>query len=239
MMSRPPSEHEKEALVESVFSSIVPRYDLLNAALSLGMHAAWRRFAVSKLNLGIGAAALDVCCGTGDLAFEMARSVGESGRVVGIDFSVPMIEEAVRKSSLRRRGHAAFCAGKADELPFADGVFDGAGIAFGLRNVPDVGAALSEMARVVRPGGRVVSLEIVGVKSGLAGVPWRLYFHVIAPRVARILGGRRQAYDYLSQSVAEFMSASELVDQFRGCGLRDVVSYPLVMGGVCVHVGVR
>lgn len=238
-MSRPPVEQEKEAYVQGLFSAIVPRYDFLNAALSLGMHSVWRRFAVGQMGLEPGNLALDVCCGTGDLAFDMAKRVGDVGRVVGIDFSAQMIDEAVRKSDRRRGGQVDFGVAKADDLPFADDAFDAAGVAFGLRNVPDVGAAISDMVRVVRPGGRVISLEIVGVKSGLVSRPWKLYFHVIAPRIARVLGGSPEAYDYLSQSVAGFMSPDELAEQFRECGLRDVKHYPLAMGGACVHVGVK
>lgn len=237
-MNRPPSKHEKEAYVEAVFSSIVPKYDFLNALMSLGRHAAWRRLAVSRMGLCPGAAALDVCCGTGDLAFEMAGAVGATGRVMGLDFSVPMIEEAARKAAERAAG-VEFCVGKADQLPFEDEVFDGAGVAFGLRNVPDVSGALREVARVVRPGGRVVSLEILDISSGLSGVLWRLYFHGIAPRVTRILGGDAEAYSYLSRSVAAFMSADELAVEFERCGLRNVKRFPLALGGVYIHVGIK
>ncbi len=238
-MSRPPSYNEKEAYVCGVFSSIVPVYDFLNAALSLGRHAAWRRSAVSLMDVGHGGLVLDVCTGTGDLAFEMAARVGESGCVAGVDFSVPMIEEARRKSRTRDRGCVELFAARADALPFADSSFDAAGVAFGLRNVPNVKAAVGEMARVVRPGGRVVSLEIVGVRRGLVGILWNLYFHMLVPRAAVLFGGSRQAYQYLSESVAGFMSADEMDNLFRECGLRDVRHFPLALGGVCVHVGLR
>lgn len=238
-MSKPPSEREKEAFVESVFSSIVSRYDFLNAVMSLGRDSAWRKLAVSLMGLGTGDRALDVCCGTGDLAFEMGRVVGESGRVVGADFSLRMLQEAARKSEGHSRGQVAWCAAEADCLPFANAVFDGAAVAFGLRNVPDSVAAISEMTRVVRPGGRVVSLEILDIRAGFAALPWRLYFHRIAPRVAGMLGGRRTAYEYLSRSVAGFVSAEDLADQFRKCGLRDVTARPLALGGVYIHVGTK
>lgn len=233
--SDPPTAKEKEAFVESVFSGIVPRYDLLNAVLSLGMHKAWRRLAVAEVELAAGGTALDVCCGTGDLALEMARSVGQRGLVVGVDLSRPMIAEAVTKAD----GKVRFAAAAADRLPFGDCVFDCAAVAFGLRNVPDVNGALREMSRVVRPGGRVVSLEIFGVKSGCLALPWRLYFHYFAPVVAVLLGGRRQAYEYLSGSVAGFMSIEELASEFERCGLLNVSVRRLALGTVCVHAGVK
>lgn len=238
-MSRPPSKCEKEDYVRSIFSSIVPRYDLLNAALSLGRHAAWRRFAVSKMGIEAGSRALDVCCGTGDLAFEMADSVGRSGCVVGLDFSEPMIQAARDKSKRNGREWVRFCAATADAMPFLGEVFDCAGIAFGLRNVPDVAESIREISRVVRPGGKVVSLEIVGVKHGVLGLLWKTYFHLVGPRAAKLLGGDSEAYGYLSQSVAEFMSADQIAEKFEECGLRDVKYHTMAMGGVCVHEGVK
>ena len=194
---------------------------------------------MSFMDVRKGSMVLDVCAGTGDLAFEMASRVGESGCVAAVDFSLPMIQEARRKSRGRNRGCVELFAARADALPFVDSSFDAAGVAFGLRNVANAGAAVGEMARVVRPGGRVVSLEIVGVRRGLVGILWKLYFHVLAPRMAVLFGGRRQAYQYLSESVAGFMSADEMDNLFRECGLRDVRHYPLALGGVCVHVGLR
>ena len=234
-----PAQTEKEAYVEGLFSSIAPRYDLINTVLSLARHKAWRRFAVLQTGVGPGGRALDGCCGTGDFAFELARAVGPGGRVTGVDFSVPMLEIARRKADRRGFGQVEFVQANACALPFADDSFDCATIGFGLRNVSSIEAALGEMARVTRPGGKVVSLEIVGVRSSFAAIPWRLYFDVLAPRAARVLQGRREAYEYLARSVKGFASTEELAAEFSKCGLRDVICHGLALGAVCVHVGTK
>ena len=232
-------ESEKEAYVEGLFSSIAPKYDLLNSVLSLTRHKAWRRFAVSKSNLKPGDCALDVCCGTGDFAFELANRVGENGRVVGVDFSAPMIDLAIRKAEQLHCANASFIVGNACRLPFPDNSFDCVTVGFGLRNVADIDMALTEMSRVVRPGGKVICLEISKVKSWLLALPWKLYFYVLTPYTASLLRARRTAYEYLPQSVKEFMSREELAARFEKCGLCDVSFYDLTFGVVCVHVGTK
>ncbi|MGB9620229.1 MAG: ubiquinone/menaquinone biosynthesis methyltransferase, partial [Armatimonadota bacterium] len=186
-----------EAYIENLFSSIAPRYDLINTLLSLTRHKAWRRFAVEKSGVSAGGRALDVCCGTGDFAFELARVVGPTGRVVAIDFSAPMLNIAEKKARERGFHQVEFREANACRLPFADSSFDCATIGFGLRNVPSIESVLREMTRVVRPQGRVVSLEILGIRSWPAATFWRLYFDFLAPHAARLLGGRREAYEYL------------------------------------------
>ena len=232
-------DSEKEAYVEDLFSSIAPKYDLLNSVLSMCRHKAWRRFAVSKSDLEPGGSALDVCCGTGDFAFELANRVGEGGRVVGLDFSLPMLDVAKRKARRSGRDWIEFIAGNACGLPFPDGSFDCVTVGFGLRNVADVGVALSEMARVTRPGGRVISLEISRVGSPLLSLPWKLYFYALTPYTAVVFRARRRAYEYLPRSVKGFMSSRQLATEFETCGLNDVSRHALTFGVVCVHVGVK
>ncbi len=232
-------DSEKEAYVEGLFSSIAPKYDLLNSVLSMCRHKAWRRFAVSKSDLEPGGSALDVCCGTGDFAFELASRVGESGRVVGLDFSLPMLDLANRKARRSGRDWVEFIAGNACSLPFPDNSFDCVTVGFGLRNVADVRVALGEMARVTRPGGKVISLEISRVGSRLLSVPWKLYFYALTPYTAVVFRARREAYEYLPRSVKGFMSRQELADKFENCGLTDVSCRSLTFGAVCVHVGVK
>lgn len=235
--SGPPSGSGKEAYVEGLFSSIAPRYDLLNSVLSGGRHSAWRRLAVELSGLEPGGSAIDVCCGTGDFAFELARRVGRTGRVDGVDFSAPMVELARDKASCRGLEWVSFHEANACKLPFADGLFDCATVGFGLRNVADAGLALSEMARVVRPGGTVVCLEILGVRSGPLALPWRVYFRLMAPLSAVLFGSNRQAYEYLPRSVGNFMSPEELAGEFMACGLAEVEFRKLALGSVCIHIG--
>ena len=233
------AESEKEAYVEGLFSSIAPKYDLLNNVLSLTRHKAWRRFAVSKSNLEPGGCALDVCCGTGDFAFALADRVGESGRVVGVDFSAPMIDLARHKAQKMHCGNTSFSVANACKLPFPDNSFDCVTVGFGLRNVADIDMALAEMSRVVKPGGRVICLEISKVRAWFLSLPWKFYFYVLTPYTASLLRAKRSAYKYLPQSVKEFMSREELAARFEKSGLRDVNFYDLTFGVVCVHVGVK
>ncbi|MEN6356454.1 MAG: bifunctional demethylmenaquinone methyltransferase/2-methoxy-6-polyprenyl-1,4-benzoquinol methylase UbiE [Armatimonadota bacterium] len=227
----------KEAYVESLFSSIASKYDLLNSVLSLTRHRAWRRFAVSKSGIEQGGHALDVCCGTGDFAFELAREVGHNGSVIGVDFSVPMLEIAKKKAQRIGLTNVDFFAANACALPFADNSFDCATVGFGLRNVADLSKALDEMTRVVKPGGRVVNLEISRVRSPLLRPLWKLYFYYLTPRTASLFRAKRSAYEYLPESVRGFISREELAKRMESSGLRDVRFYDLMFGAVCVHVG--
>ncbi|MCX8053197.1 MAG: bifunctional demethylmenaquinone methyltransferase/2-methoxy-6-polyprenyl-1,4-benzoquinol methylase UbiE [Armatimonadetes bacterium] len=234
-----PVKTEKEARIERLFSSIAHRYDLINSVLSISRHKAWRRFAVAKSGIGPGGRAVDVCCGTGDFAFELARVVGPTGAVVAVDFSDSMLDVARDKAERLGLAQVEFLRANACDLPFGDGEFDCATVGFGLRNVDCVDTAIREMARVTRSGGKVVSLEIVGIRSSIAVPIWRLFFDVIAPLAACVLRGRREAYEYLSRSVREFISASELTTRFTKCGLAEVSCYNLALGAVCVHVGTK
>ena len=229
---------DNEAFVRSLFSSIAPRYDLLNSVMSLSRHRAWRRLAVRMAGVRPGDAALDVCCGTGDFAFALARAAGPEGRVVGVDFSEPMLD--IARAKARRTGleRSEFVPGNALELPFDDGTFDCVTVGFGLRNVSDVSAAVAEMARVAKPGGRVVSLEIFGRKCGLMSLPWKLFARLI-PKAAGALRTKRAAYEYLPWSVEEFISREDLAREFEDNGLADVRRRDLMLGTVCIHIGTR
>jgi demethylmenaquinone methyltransferase/2-methoxy-6-polyprenyl-1,4-benzoquinol methylase len=229
----------KEAYVESLFSSIASKYALLNSVLSLTRHKAWRRFAVSKSSIEPGGSALDVCCGTGDLAFELARKAGHVGSVIGVDFAQPMIDIAKKKA--RRAGFANidFIKANACALPFAEGSFDCASVGFGLRNVADISKALSEMTRVVKPGGKVINLEINHVLSPILRLPWEFYFYYLTPRTASLFRAKRSAYEYLPESVRGFISREELAERMENSGLCDIKYYDLMFGAVCVHVGTK
>lgn len=229
----------KEAYVESLFSSIASKYDLLNSVLSLTRHKAWRHFAVSKSSIEQGASALDVCCGTGDFAFELARRVGDSGHIIGVDFSAPMIEIAKKKALRAGYSNIEFMIANACTLPFADNTFDCATVGFGLRNVADLSKALGEMTRVVKPGGRVINLEISHVRSPLLLPFWKLYFYRLTPYTALLFRARRRAYEYLPNSVRFFLSREDLAERMESSGLCDVKYYDLMFGAVCVHVGVK
>lgn len=238
-MSNSLSGPEKEAYVKALFSAIAPKYDLMNSVLSLSMHKAWRRRAVAISGLKPGGTALDVCCGTGDFAFDLAKTAGPDGQVTGIDFAEPMIELAKAKAAQGNIRNVDFMVGNASDLPFADESFDCATVGFGIRNVADVDRVLSEMARVTRPGGKVVCLEISQVRSPVLRIPWMLYFCALTPYTARLFRARRSAYEYLPQSVKEFMSREELAQRFSNAGLIDVCFEDMMFGAVCIHSGAK
>jgi demethylmenaquinone methyltransferase / 2-methoxy-6-polyprenyl-1,4-benzoquinol methylase len=216
-----------------MFASIAPNYDRANAILSLGVHGRWRRQAVRRAELRQGQRVLDVATGTGDLAIELSHRVGASGRVVGGDFCRPMLEQALVKTD----APIDWAWSDAQKLPFRDSVFDAATIGFGIRNVDAPQVALKEMARVVRPGGRVVVLEF-GQPTGAMSWPYRFYSRHVMPRLGGWLTGDRQAYEYLPRTAAAFPSGEDFVRlmESTGCFLR-VDRYRQTFGIAYVYVG--
>jgi demethylmenaquinone methyltransferase/2-methoxy-6-polyprenyl-1,4-benzoquinol methylase len=212
-----------------MFDRIAGRYDLMNSVMSAGTHHRWRERAADLTRLEPGGSALDVCCGTGDLALELAGRVGPGGRVVGLDFSAPMLELAQDKS--RDAGvPVRWVQGNALELPFADGEFDAATVGFGVRNVVDLERGIAQMARVVRPGGRIVILEI----TTPVRPPLSWFFAVWFDRIVPLLGtlaGDRDAYTYLPNSVRRFPPADELAALMHRAGLYEV-RYLILSGGI-------
>ena len=234
------TQHEsKERYVEALFASIAPRYDLLNSILSFNCHKRWRAFAVRQCSLSPGDAALDVCAGTLDLAIELSRPVGPTGRVVGVDFCRPMLEVGRRKLEKRRIGNVFPVEGNAERLPVPSGSFRAATIGFALRNVASVENTLAEMARVVKPGGRVVSLELAKPEGPVFRRLHRLYFYHVLPVIGGAVNRRREAYQYLPESLERFQSREELSEMMRNVGLGDVRVHDLAGGAIAVHVGIK
>jgi demethylmenaquinone methyltransferase / 2-methoxy-6-polyprenyl-1,4-benzoquinol methylase len=211
----------------AMFDRIARRYDLLNRVLSLGLDRRWRRQAAAALELGAGARVLDLACGTGDLALAIARRHPDA-RVTGVDPSGAMLDIA-REKAARRGVDLALEVGIAEELPFADGAFDGVSIAFGLRNVPERARALAEMARVTRPGGRVVVLELGEPRGRLLGPIARFHIHRVVPRLGALLSGARE-YRYLERSIAAFPPPEEVALMMREAGLAPDDPRPLAFG---------
>jgi demethylmenaquinone methyltransferase/2-methoxy-6-polyprenyl-1,4-benzoquinol methylase len=220
--------------VRAMFDRIAPRYDLLNRVMTAGLDGRWRESAAAAADLAAGDAALDVCTGTGDLAFALARRVTPSGRVVGLDFAEAMLAQAREKAGVRGVD-ARFVQGDALALPFGDDEFDAATVAFGIRNVADLDAGLAEMARVVRPGGRVVILEITAPRR----LRWfyDLWFDRLVPLLGRLLGRDGDAYSYLPASVKRFPEAPALAARMAAAGLRDVRWQRFAGGIVALHYG--
>lgn len=218
--------------VRAMFDRIAPRYDLLNRTMTMGIDGRWRRAAAQAADLAAGERALDCCTGTGDLAFQLAARVTGSGSVVGIDFSERMIGVAREKAG-EREVPVEFLVGDAMELPFGDDSFDAATVAFGIRNVADLDRALSEMVRVVRPGGKVVILEIT-TPSRLRAF-YGLWFDRIVPQLGRLLGRDGAAYSYLPASVRRFPEPPALAARMSDAGLTDIRWRLYAAGIVALH----
>jgi demethylmenaquinone methyltransferase/2-methoxy-6-polyprenyl-1,4-benzoquinol methylase len=217
-----------------MFDRIAPRYDLMNRLMSLGLDRRWRRLAAAAADVSLGSRALDVCTGTGDLAFDLAERVGPAGGVVGADFSEAMLERG-RAKAVSRSLPVTFTHADALELPFADDSFHAATVAFGARNWADLDRGLAEMTRVVRPGGRVVVLDITSPRR-LRAVH-AVWFDRIVPRLGALVGGDRAAYGYLPASAKRFPPPAELAQAMTEAGLTGV-SWRGFMGGiVALHHG--
>ena len=218
-----------------MFDRIAGLYDRMNTVMTAGLHHQWRRRAADLARVQAGGRVLDVATGTGDLAFELAGRVGPSGEVVGSDFSERMLGLA-REKALRLRSPVRFEAGNALALPYEDGSFDAATVGFGARNFSDLPRGLEEMARVVRPGGRVVVLEItIPTRPPLSHL-LELWFETIVPALGR-LAGDRQAYTYLPRSVRRFPPPRALAELMWRCGLREVAWLQTAGGIIAIHAG--
>jgi demethylmenaquinone methyltransferase / 2-methoxy-6-polyprenyl-1,4-benzoquinol methylase len=222
--------------VRGMFDRIAGVYDLMNTAMTAGLHHRWRERAVDRAELFTGNAALDACCGTGDLALELASRVGPSGEVIGCDFSEPMLELAREKAERRGRDHVRFEWADALALPYEDSRFDAATIGFGARNLADLGRGLSEMTRVLKPGGRLVILEITQPHRPPLSLFYSLWFDRVVPFLGS-LAGDRAAYTYLPQSVRSFPSPQGLAARMDAAGLWEI-RYTILAGGIiAIHSG--
>ncbi|MBM4276985.1 MAG: bifunctional demethylmenaquinone methyltransferase/2-methoxy-6-polyprenyl-1,4-benzoquinol methylase UbiE [Deltaproteobacteria bacterium] len=225
--------------IQNLFNNIAPTYDLLNRLLSLRRDLYWRKMAVREFR-GYNGWMLDIATGTGDAAIEMIRQEDHERKVFGIDFSEPMIRRAREKLSkkelLRRVGLGL---GDALSLPFRENTFSGSMIAFGLRNMAEKEQSLSEMVRVVRPGGKVVILEFTFPQKGLMRRLYPVYFKRILPGIGGLISGDRSAYAYLPESVLHFRYAEEYEGLMRKSGLANVLSRPLTGGVASIISGMK
>ena len=222
--------------VRTMFDRIAGVYDLMNTAMTAGMHHRWRQRAADLAALAPGGAALDVCCGTGDLALELSGRVGPEGTVVGCDFSDRMLELARSKASARGAANVRFEWADALELPYEDGSFDAATIGFGARNLADLDRGLAELARVLRPAGRLVILEITQPQRPPLSAFYSLWFDRIVPLLGT-LAGDRSAYPYLPESVKRFPSPHGLAERMAAAGFGRIRYFVLAGGIITIHAG--
>jgi demethylmenaquinone methyltransferase/2-methoxy-6-polyprenyl-1,4-benzoquinol methylase len=233
------SDVERIRAVKEIFSTVTARYDFLNHLLSLRRDIAWRRFAVRKMRFSKTNRLLDVATGTADFAIEAARQ-HPSIRVTGLDFVRAMVNRGVAKISekgLSDRVH--LIRGDALALPFSDGTFDAAAMAFGIRNIPDKTRALQEMGRAVVAGGQVMVLEMTFPRSNLFQGLYHLYLHRILPGVARAFSRNPAAYEYLADSIMNFPDPETFSRMMEEVGLVQVKKYSLDFGITYLHSGVK
>jgi demethylmenaquinone methyltransferase/2-methoxy-6-polyprenyl-1,4-benzoquinol methylase len=229
-------EGDKARRVRGVFDSVAGKYDLMNDLMSLGLHRVWKAYTIAVANPKVGDRVLDVAGGTGDLARALARKVGPSGMVVLSDINASMVREG--RSRLIDEGQllpTLLC--DAERIPFANGMFDLVTVAFGLRNMTHKDAALREMRRVLRPGGRLLVLEFSKVAEPLRK-PYDWYSFQVLPRLGQWVAGDGASYRYLAESIRVHPDQAELKAMMRSAGFGHVDVHNLAAGVVALHVGV-
>ncbi|MDD2233939.1 MAG: demethylmenaquinone methyltransferase [Desulfitobacteriaceae bacterium] len=232
----------KAEYVKEVFNHIAEHYDLMNTIMTFGMDKKWRSLAVRQVRARPGAKILDVCCGTGQLSFELAKAVGLQGKIIGLDFSEKMLAIAgqrLNEQNIKQKQDygeiITLIQGDAMNLPFKSDTFDGVTIGWGLRNLSDLSESIEEMTRVVKPGGIIVSLDMAKPHFNIYKQLFWFYIERIVPLMGRILVKNERAYNYLFQSAKEFPSQQEIAAIFADCGLKDT-RYRNLSGGVVALV---
>jgi len=228
---------DKAGRVRGVFDSVAPRYDLMNDLLSLGMHRAWKAYTVAVADVRPGMRVLDIAGGTGDLARAFARRAGEQGTVVHTDINEAMLRNG--RDRLLDEGLAlptATC--DAERLPFADAGFDVVSVAFGLRNMTHKEAALAEMCRVLRPGGRLLVLEFSKVAEALRK-PYDWYSFNVMPLIGKLVARDEASYRYLAESIRMHPDPATLKAMMKDAGFGHVDVHKLSAGVVALHVGIK
>jgi demethylmenaquinone methyltransferase/2-methoxy-6-polyprenyl-1,4-benzoquinol methylase len=228
----------KGLFVREMFARIAPRYDLTNRMMTAGFDERWRRRAIKLLDAPRGGRVLDCCCGTGDLVFGLLKS-DPTLQVTGVDFCPPMLERAATRASREARGSATFVEGDVMALPFEDASFDGATMGFSLRNVVEIDVVLREILRVLKPGARFVNLDVSKAPNALLKKLFDIYFYGVVPLLGGLVGGSRQAYRYLPNSLTHHPNAPELRDRFARAGFSETGYLALMGGTIAIHYGRR
>jgi len=231
------SDNPRDRAVQHMFDRIAGRYDLLNRVISFRLDSRWRKQAIRSVLTNHNPLILDLGSGTGDLSFLAAKSSGGSGRFVGLDFSPAMLQAAQKKRSGTPHGNRTFFVlGSALFAPFRDAVFDGVMSAFVLRNVSDLSLFFSQAYRVLRAGGKFVSLDMFPPANGLFAKVYGVYFYRLVPWLGALFAGDRRAYKYLSESVRSFHSPETVADILKQAGFEHVTLQKFLHGAVCMHI---
>lgn len=226
--------------IENIFSSIADRYDTLNTILSLNIDQQWRKKTIKLCDLKENQKVLDLCCGTGQMVNYACKAVGRNTKVIGLDLTKEMIDEGYKKLG-KSLGDYKFTLLKGNvlELPFEDNSFDCITIAFGLRNIPDKIKALSEMYRVLKPGGKAVCLELSRTQVPVLKNVYSLYFNHVLPLIGYLGTMDKKAYKHLRDSTNDFMSKTELKSAFECVGYKDTGFVSLTCGVAAIHYGIK
>lgn len=227
-----PDGQEKSAYIKNKFSVIANRYDLFNDIITQWMHRYWKRFMVKQADLGPGDSALDICCGTGDITQRLEKAVGPSGNVTGLDFSTGMLFVAQSRSPGKG---IHFIQGDAMTLPMQNNSQDAITVGFGLRNLVDINACLSEVMRVLKPGGRFLSLDMGKVNIPVFRALFQFYFFVIVPRIGKWIYPKETFFDYFPHSSLAFPSQQKLAGMLEERGFEKVRYFNFHLGSTAIH----
>ena len=226
--------------IHEIFTSIAGKYDSLNSILTLNIDRLWRRKAIELCNIDKNSKVLDLCCGTGKMIQYECKKVGKGSEVIGLDFNQEMINVAYSQLNKSIKDYKyKLMIGDVTELPFEDNSFNSVTIAFGLRNVHDKSKALLEMHRVLKPGGRLVCLELSKPEVPILKNIYNAYFNNVLPLIGYLGTRDKKAYYYLRDSVNNFMTKKQLKAEFEKCGFTNSDYISLTCGAACIHYGCK
>lgn len=233
-------EDKKQSLVGNVFKNVAGNYDVMNDAMSLGVHRAWKWFTIAQSGVKAGDKVLDLAAGSADLSIKFAEKVGEEGQVFVTDINAAMLEQGrKRMADAGLAGNIEFCLVNAEKLPFPDNYFDCISISFGLRNVTHKDSALAEMQRCVKPGGRVLVLEFSQPTNETFRRIYDAYSFNVIPRLGELISDDRDSYQYLVESIRKHPAQEELKEMMEIAGFDRVRYHNLTGGVVALHIGYK
>jgi len=229
---------EKSFYVKKMFSSIASKYDFFNDLISFGMHRNWKNFIIKLADLKENDFSLDICTGTGDIAIKLAKE--NKGKVIGLDFVEEMLEIAnLKAKNLKLDKVLTFKQGDFLNLPFEDNTFDVVTVGYGLRNVTDIPKAIDEMKRVAKDGARIISLDLGKPKLPIYKDIYYFYFYKIMPILTSLFQSKKEAYDYLPNSLSEFPAQEGLIKIMQDKGLKNVKCYEFALGSTAIHFAIK
>jgi demethylmenaquinone methyltransferase/2-methoxy-6-polyprenyl-1,4-benzoquinol methylase len=228
----------QDAYIKNIFTTVAPHLDLLTSSFSFGFDHIWRKLAVARSGIRKGDRVLDVCCGTGKLAFLLSKRVGAQGSVMGTDYCEEMLELAKIKQGPRYR-NVSFSFSDAKNISFPDNSFDAVTVAFGIRNIPDTDVALREFNRVLKPGGKFICLELTRPHAAWFRIPYEWYVFKVMPFIAMLVTKKAKPYLYLPRSIKAFYSPEEFNQLIAACGFTEVTADSLTMGIATITKAVK